>query len=140
MKTLYVTFIALAVVTQTQQSFGRDHQLEFDRKHRDAKTKPEVVKWLGIIHSQLDNDVELEFIRESDGLKYNIVDSPKLESLDWKNHKSRLVEIIAERTPRFLFWGGNLVVSQFEVFKETGKYVMPEKVVKRGLSRFSDRR
>lgn len=140
MKTLYLVAIAIVVTAQAEQSVGRDHFSDRDRPRQAVETKPELVNWLGIIHSQLDNDVELEFIRKSDGDKFDIVDSKELEALDWKDHRSRLVQIEAEKTPRFLFWGGNLVVKKFEVLKETGRYKMPKKVANRGLSRFSDRR
>jgi len=93
-----------------------------DRK--PASTGPEIVKWIGEIsnsasdHTTLHNH-SLEFKNRETGKTYDIVDSPDLVKVHHENEKNYLVEIEAEKTPRFLFWGGNLIVKNFKILGET---------------------
>ncbi len=61
------------------------------------------------------DDCDLELVR-SDGEVFDIEDSPELAAAACKNHSRHLkVKIEAEKTPRFLFWGGNLKVKKYSV-------------------------
>jgi len=85
--------------------------------------KPEIVKWIGTVKGDssqhtTEHNHELRFIKQSDQEEFDIVESPKLVTLHHKNEKNYLMEIEAEKTPRFLFWGGNLIVKKFKVLKE----------------------
>jgi len=128
MKKLSILTVIMAVIFSTQGVLAAEPNVrEVDRFDYDVTYKPEIVSWTGIVHSVLEDEVELEFVRSEDKEDFEIVDSPKLEKLDWENHSSRLVKITAEKTPRFLFWGGNLIVKDFTVIKETGKFPMPKR-------------
>ncbi|MCB0362477.1 MAG: hypothetical protein KDD35_07135 [Bdellovibrionales bacterium] len=141
MKALHIAFITTVIaLAQVVPAFGRDHGPDFDRAQKRSAYKPEIVSWTGIVHSVLDNEVDLQFVRNDDKEKFDIVDSPDLEKFDWVNHKSRLVKIEAEKTPRFLFWGGNLIVKNFEILKEAGRYEMPKQVTTHIVREFHDRR
>lgn len=95
---------------------------------REAKnvppSPPEIVKWVGEISDSASDHTtlhghKLEFKNRETGDTYNIVDSPKLVKLHHETEKNYLVEIEAEKTSRFLFWGGNLIVKNFKVLSET---------------------
>ena len=108
---------------------GREFNPAIDRIDKSRTYKPEIFDSIGVIHSLLDNDIELEFVRSNDKEKFDIVDSQELEKLNWTNHKSRLVSVQAVKTPKFLFWGGNLKVKSFKIIKEVNRYKMPNKIV-----------
>lgn len=85
----------------------------------------ETVKWTGIVKEEGGFHTtghtfghSLEFVRESDGKDFDIVDSAELENLHIQKEKNLLVEIEAQKTGKFLFWGGNLIVTNFKVLKE----------------------
>ncbi len=84
----------------------------------------EVVKWTGIVQEEggyhtpkHDRDHEIEFVRQGDNDTFDVVDSPELTKLHAEKDKKLLVEIDGEKTSRFLFWGGNLVVKNFKVLQ-----------------------
>ena len=86
---------------------------------------PEIVKWVGEISDPVSDHTtlhghKLEFKSRVTGDTYDIVDSPKLVRLHHEAEKDYLVEIEAEKTSRFLFWGGNLIVKNFKVLSEIG--------------------
>lgn len=106
--------------------------------------EPNIVKWVGVVkgdedYHTTDHDHELEFVRQSDQEDFDIVDSPKLVKFHHDTEKNYLMEIEAEKTSRFLFWGGNLVVKNFKVLKELEK-VAHTKPVRTPVRTFSDRR
>ena len=106
--------------------------------------KPEIVKWVGVVkgtedYHTTDHDHELVFVRQSDGEDFDIVDSPKLVKLHHNSEKNYLMEIEAEKTSRFLFWGGNLIVKNFKVLKEL-ETVAHKKPARTPVRTFSDRR
>lgn len=85
----------------------------------------ETVKWSGIVREEDGYHTNghrfghnLEFIKQEDGSKYDIVKGDELEALHSEKEKNLLVEIEAEKTNRFLFWGGNLIVKNFRVLQE----------------------
>lgn len=58
---------------------------------------------------------ELQFVRLTDGETFDIVDSPELLKEHCESEKNSVVEVEGYRTGKFLFWGGNLVVTAFKV-------------------------
>ncbi len=120
MKRTYL--FALALLMSAASAYAKEGVDLSNRKPSSAD--PEVVKWVGEItdsasdHTTLHNH-SLEFKNRETGKTYDIVDSPELVKIHHENEKNYLVEIEAEKTPRFLFWGGNLVVKNFKVLGET---------------------
>lgn len=60
----------------------------------------------------------LRFVRLSDGETLDIADSPALLKEHCETEKNSVVEIEGYRTGKFLFWGGNLVVTNFKVHSD----------------------
>jgi len=88
----------------------------------------ESVKWTGIIQEEKgyhtpnhENGHDLEFVRQDDKEIFDVVDSEGLLNTHAEKEKNLLVEVEGEITPRFLFWGGNLVVKNFKVLNELGE-------------------
>ena len=123
MKNKILALVFLGLVTSYSAAFARGGDgSNFER--RPAKSEPEIVKWVGEIKDEAsDHTTEhghsLEFVKKDDGKEYDIVDSPELVKLHHETEKNYLVEVEAEKTPRFLFWGGNLIVKNFKVLEET---------------------
>jgi hypothetical protein len=123
MKNKALALACLGLLTSYSSAFARGgDRAGFDRK--PAKYEPEIVKWVGEIKDEAsDHTTEhqhaLEFVKKDDGKVYDIVESPELVKLHHETEKNYLVEIEAEKKPRFLFWGGNLIVKNFTVLEET---------------------
>lgn len=66
---------------------------------------------------------ELKFKDQATGKVFDVVDSPDLVKLHHESGKSYLIEADAAQTSKFLFWGGNLVVKNFRVIKETSEEI-----------------
>lgn len=120
---------------------GLDSDVNNNRKPEISE--PEILKWEGYIEADgghtTRHDHSLEFVRKSDGKTFDIVDSPALEKVHCDSSKKLLVKIEAEKTSRFLFWGGNLIVKNFEVIEELAQ--VPHKKYKPStVSRSFDRR
>lgn len=77
---------------------------------------------------------ELKFVRLSDGEVFDIVDSPALLKAHCETEKNSVVEIQGYRTGKFLFWGGDLVVTAFKVHEDIEvprvAHVTPESIVR----------
>ncbi|MBN22444.1 MAG: hypothetical protein CL678_14265 [Bdellovibrionaceae bacterium] len=120
--------LLLGVFTLSQVSCASVTTKETESKNPNHIQKegspPEIVKWIGTVGAGSFHTTvhlhDMEFTRQSDGETYDIVDSPKLENEHCRVGKKLLVEIEAEQTPRFLFWGGNLIVKNFTVLEELG--------------------
>lgn len=115
-----------------------------DRTVSNTKeSKPEIIKWEGYVEADgghtTRHDHDLEFVRKSDGETFDIVDSPALEKVHCDSSKKLLVKIEAEKTSRFLFWGGNLIVKKFEVLEELAQ-VPHKKYTPSKVSSRADRR
>lgn len=110
---------------------------------KSEKDKPEIVNWEGFVVADgghtTRHDHDLEFVRESDGETFDIVDSPALEKIHCDSSKKLRVKIEAEKTSRFLFWGGNLIVKNFKVLEELDS-IPHQKYEPRTVSRSFDRR
>lgn len=107
----------------------------------------EPVKWVGTIQEewgyhtpQHEMGHDLEFIRQSDGEAFDVVDSDALLKLHKEKEKNLLVEVSGELTNRFLFWGGNLIVKDFKVIQELEPIVHREQPRAPARSSRSDRR
>ncbi len=110
------TLLALPLISSAMEREGRMTQIE--RMERDRASAPEIVKWVGTIKDDADShpaEHELAFTRKDNGATYDIVDSPELVKLHHDTEKNYVVEIEAEKTSKFLFWGGNLIVKNFRV-------------------------
>lgn len=141
MKIRFQYIALLAFVTTFSLAYGRG---SVNRK--PIKYVPEMVSWLGEIKDEpsshnTDHDHELRFVRKEDGEEFDIVDSPELVKLHHSTEKNYLVKVEAKKTPRFLYWGGNLVVKKFEVVEETSPAIPHHIVAVIPTTRtFNDRR
>lgn len=77
-------------------------------------------RWVGTVQDDenvhtTEHGHNLRFTRLDDGEQFNIVDSPQLVKAHCEGEKNYIVEIDAEKTPKFLFWGGNLIVKNFRI-------------------------
>ena len=119
-----ISFLLLGLLISTSAFASRGDGRLLDRSdRRPAKAEPEIVKWVGEIKDEAathttDHKHELKFVKKDDGKEYAVVDSPELVKLHHESEKNFLVEIEAEKTPRFLFWGGNLIVKNFKILEE----------------------
>lgn len=86
---------------------------------------------------------DLSFVRLSDGETFDIVDSPELLKAHCESGKNSVVEIEGYRTGKFLFWGGNLVVTGFKVHEDiavpTMAHVVPKPVRSAAERKYSSR-
>ena len=77
---------------------------------------------------------DLQFVRLSDGETFDIVDSPALLKEHCESEKNSVVDVEGYRTGKFLFWGGNLVVTSFKVHEDIENpklaHVKPESIVR----------
>lgn len=84
--------------------------------------KPEILDLKGIVKSDgvhdSDCDIDLELVDQASGRSYSISEPGELLALHCSKEKDFLVTMKAERTPKFLFWGGNLNVQAFEILEE----------------------
>lgn len=139
--------MALAFILVSANAFalpGEGRDRSFDRTSSHTKFQPEIVKWVGEVKDDRSTHTtehrhELEFVKKDDGKRYDIVDSPELVKLHHETGKSYLAEIEAEKTPRFLFWGGNLIVKNFKVLEETSDVIPHAEPVRRSSRRFEGR-
>ena len=128
MKNLNRTFSLLAVsailLTQPLSAFAIGGGGERSgRMQRQKTSQPEVVRWVGLVKDEAsthttEHEHALQFVRKDTGDSYDIKDSPDLVKLHHETEKNYLVELEAEKTSRFLFWGGNLIVKNFKVLEE----------------------
>ncbi|AZZ37298.1 hypothetical protein CIK05_11030 [Bdellovibrio sp. qaytius] len=70
---------------------------------------------------------ELKFTDQATGQVFNIVDSPELVKLH-ESGKNYLIQADVAQTSKFLFWGGNLVVKNFNVIKETSEEIPHQQI------------
>lgn len=117
---LLITFLCTTV-----NATGSDHDHDFNRfRDREPSTQTssgETVTWIGSIGDDWDSHNEhqhdLKFTRQNDGKSFDLESKP-LMTLHHERERNLLVEITAVRTPKFLFWGNNLIVKEFKVLKE----------------------
>lgn len=92
----------------------------------DSKNVQDTMTWVGEVKDTprthtTDHRHALEFIRDEDGKSFDIVDSPDLKKLHHESGKNYRIEAQVEKTPKFLFFGGNLIVKSFKVIEETSE-------------------
>ena len=82
---------------------------------------PEMITWTGWVRCEAGthetaHQCDLEFVRK-DGEVFAVIDSPELKRMHCGGNADLKVTLTAEKTPRFLFWGGNLIAKKFEIVK-----------------------
>ncbi len=130
MKQIHVFSLSLLMVTSlSQPTFAARGDHEGHREPRERMSRsgqgtkesaPEVVRWKGVIQDDpsshtTEHQHALKFVRAEDQKTYDLERSPELIKLHHETEKNLVVEIEAEKTSSFLFWGGNLVVKNFTV-------------------------
>ena len=120
-RSLVITIaLVLSASSLSAQSF-RDRDFPSDRSKK-VERNYEKVKWVGYIEADGSHTSkhyhDLDFVRQSDGESFDVIKSPALEKIHCDTEKRLLVEIEAERTPKVLFWGNNLIVKKFTVLEE----------------------
>ena len=110
------SILTLALAATTSLSFAGS--LEAEEKNKSKN----IVSWTGFVTADFGHHTKhnhnMEFVRQSDGRSFDIVDSPELEKVHCESSKKLLVEVTAERTPKVLFWGNNLIVKNFKILNE----------------------
>ena len=83
------------------------------------------VKWVGTLvekrgyHTpEHSSNHALELVRQDNNEEYDVIESESLLGVHIEKDKDLLVEIEGEVTPRFLFWGGDLIVKSFKILNE----------------------
>lgn len=98
---------------------GGARDLDFDTS---TKYVPKILELKGIVKSdgthKEDCDVDLELVESETNKIHSISEPGELSQLHCAKEKDFLVSMKAERTPKFLFWGGNLKVQEFQVLEE----------------------
>lgn len=128
MKTKLISIVVLGILVTYSSAFGIKGRGRDSSDRKPVISEPEIVKWIGEVKDDASSHTtrhehELEFVKKDDGKEYDIVDSPDLQNFHHETGKNFLVEIEAEKTPKFLFWGGNLIVKNFKVLEETSDVI-----------------
>lgn len=111
---------------------------------KNTDSSNENVVWVGKVRDEISthdtsHEHELRFIRQSDGKSFDI-ESSELKKLHHETDKNFLVEINAEKTPRFLFWGGNLIVKSYKILESIdGSPHQPDVELQKRRPSFMDR-
>jgi hypothetical protein len=84
----------------------------------------ESVAWSGLIYDSPSTHTTihghaLSFEDAETKKTYGVVDSPELERLHHETNKNYQVKLEGRITPKFLFFGGNLIVTKFEILSES---------------------
>ena len=116
----FLLFLVFSSSLQSQAKL-RDRDFLFDRNKKEDRVY-EKVKWIGYIEADAGHTTkhyhDVRFVKKSNNQGFDIINSPMLEKAHCASEKRLLVEIEAERTPKFLFWGNNLIVKKFKILKE----------------------
>ncbi len=115
---LITTSEARTLISEGRESVYRERI--FDRSF-PKKFETDIVNWIGEAREDStshETNHDVLFFR-MDGKKYNIIDSPDLVRFCHEKNKNYLLEIEAEKTPSFLFWGGNLIVKKFKIVTDS---------------------
>lgn len=90
----------------------------------EAISNNELLSLKGIVKSSAKHregalcKVTLEFTDDKTGKSFELEDANSLEALHCEKEKDLVVNITAKKEARFLFWGGDLKLSSFEVLGE----------------------
>lgn len=111
--------ISTLTLTANAEARGGHRSSDFGPK---TKYVPEILELKGVVRSdgnhQTDCGVDLELVESETGKTYSISEPGELAQLHCSKEKNFLVTLKAERTSKFLFWGGNLEVQEFQVLEE----------------------
>lgn len=124
MKTLYSFTVVILFFSINVYALKDNFRPERSIGNSNTSVLPNIVKWTGTISDSPDNHTnkhthDLIFTKNDSKEQYEIIDSPDLVKIHHNNEKNYLIEIEAEKTTRFLFWGGNLIVKNFKIINET---------------------
>ncbi len=115
------TILTLIFLITTARAMALIKSEGFNDPSLPKKFEPEMVDWIGEAKEEPtshETNHELLFFR-IDGKKFNVIDSPDFVKFYHEKTKNYLLEIKAEKTPSFLFWGGNLVVKKFRIITDS---------------------
>ncbi|MBK9294519.1 MAG: hypothetical protein IPM57_08750 [Oligoflexia bacterium] len=131
MKTKFVVLCVLTLLPLT--SFARPGGGGMERSQRSEKPyEPEIVNFTGIVkskpHQAQSCDSDLKFTVNGSGDVYVLSNGEELKKLHCSKEKDLVIQLKAEKMPRFLFWGGDLKVISFEVLNEQEPegHILPE--------------
>lgn len=118
-----VIFCALVAFASSLNVYASNDGVPQSNLKTEQISAPETLKLVGEISDPASGHTtrhkhNLKIKNLETGESYKIVDSPELVKIHHENEKNYLVEIEAEVTSRFLFWGGNLTVKNFKVIDE----------------------
>ncbi len=123
MKFLNLLSFIFGVSFANAAGIDHDHELNGLRKRSAASQSlsGDSITWVGTISDESfahnEHRHNLRFTRETDGKTFDI-ESESLMTLHHDRERNFLVEITAIKTPKFLFWGNNLIVKDFKVLEE----------------------
>lgn len=121
MKQLFYALILTTTFSLNANAEGRGGIRSSDYNQK-TPYKPEILEMKGVVKSDgghgTNCDIDLEFVDQASGKSYDISEPGELSALHCSKEKDLLVTMKAERTPKFLFWGGNLKVQTFEILEE----------------------
>ena len=122
MKKFVYIFVLLSVISLNANAEPRGRAFDRDFGQR-TKYVPEIIEITGTVRSRGPHalntcNIRLEIVEEATGEVFKISEPAELASLHCSTEKDLNVSMKAEKTPRFLFWGGNLKVKEFEVLEE----------------------
>ena len=126
---VFITGLSLLIFQGVAHARGGENRpTQAERMERERAAKPEVVRWVGVIKDDASthtekHEHELKFVNNETGDAYDLENSSELVKLHHDSEKNLLVEIEAEKKPRFLFWGGQLVVKSFKVIREASEAI-----------------
>ncbi|MGE4108230.1 MAG: hypothetical protein AB7F66_13530 [Bacteriovoracia bacterium] len=124
MKLYPLVVIAVCLFILGTSAFAETKEGRFSAE-RVTKSTQKTVRWLGEIKDDSGHTVnhrhDLKFVRTDTGDSYSVVDSPAIEKLHHETDKNYVVEATGEVTPKFLFWGGNLIITKFKVIAESSQ-------------------
>lgn len=124
MKRAILIAVLMIVGAEAQaRTFDRGEAVDLRvwQRANSQKVEPEMVKWIGEISDASGHtsghEHSMQFKNQVTGKVYDLT-APDLTKLHHDAEKNYLVEIEAEKRPKFLFWGGDLVVKKYRVIRD----------------------
>lgn len=126
LKTIAITFSLFLSVAEAEPQNDR---WDFPSQ-KESKIEREQIQIKGILlpekHQKGEKNFSIQFVSLDGTQKYDVTNSPEITNLIQENESSYIVKINGELTPKFLFWGGDLVIKSFEIL---GKKPAPPHLV-----------
>lgn len=126
----FLITVASSITAQAQaERIEREPRDRGQRSAQETKeTAPGVVRWRGTLQDDssshtTEHEHRLRFVRHDDQKVYDMEIGPELARIHHETEKNLIVEVEVERTSRFLFWGGNLVVRRFTILGSAGEAI-----------------